>query len=154
MHCSIDGAPVPASSIAVRAMNFSQPIAGLTPRSYETRVTVDELLASFSAKHDQWMRDLIADEPYDDGTDDVTNDLRAAGWPPLAELVRAHPRLFERYAARMVELELLNALFHTSALAAAFQLNTLDSVRLEGEEIVLTGLGYGKLAPCDVSFSQ
>lgn len=91
------------------------------------------------------LRELIDDEPHHDGTGDVTNDLRAAGWPALEPLLREHPRLFERYVAGMVPHELLDALFAASPRDSAFQLNTLDGVRVDADEIVLTGLGYGKL---------
>ena len=121
-----------------RVMNFSQPMPWRETLPYSIVVPREELLALLEKAHARTIQELIDDEPYDEGDDEVVNALRAARWP--RSLAAIEPELAGHYIRRYLSTEALDALATARPDdPPEFQLNTLERVVIDGDGVELRG---------------
>jgi len=139
ISCYVDRILVPAEQVAVRDMNFGQPVPALQPRPYRLLLPSQSII------------EAMADYYYDFASDDhqhgtlqdhpTTLSLRRLAWPPFALLAADFPELFVAFLRDHASYETLLALFTTS-VQARYCLNTIEQVAGEGRAIRFTGLCY------------
>lgn len=141
VHFEVEGFSIPGDRVAYRAMNFRQPIRDRTPFRYVLRRPIAEFVARLGQKYEQCVAELRED--YDTfGADDdaTTTALAAAGWPSTEALFRAHPDAMSLVMREYLYFDILNA--YAAARDYEFLINTVEDVVREGDEIVVTGVGY------------
>lgn len=114
MICYVGGTEMPASQLAVRPMNFGQRRAGVEQREFCAKVSSQDVVAAAAGAYERFRCEMIADEPYDDGSFVTINALREQNWPRLDALVREDPVLFGKIIKEWLYLEVLERLFPAS----------------------------------------
>jgi hypothetical protein len=145
VECTLDGQRVPPRAFMRRSMNFGQPVSGQPARAYQVLLDLEELARVATPLYDRCMRELEADEPFDDHADPVVNALRAGGFAPLAQALVVDPTLVARALRRLLALEILDALFPHEVSEASrpyYWLNTLDHVAIDASGAKLAGVAF------------
>lgn len=138
----VEGFRIPVARVAYRAMNFRQPLPERTPFRYELRCPVDEFAARLGEKLEQCIAELHDEyDKFGDEDDDVTAALKVAGWPSAEEAWR-RPDLISLITREYLYFDVLNVYAPARGDAYDFLVNTLDSVLLADDHVVIGGVGY------------
>ncbi|MEU7907366.1 hypothetical protein [Actinoplanes sp. NPDC049118] len=138
----IEGFLIPGDRVTYRAMNFGQPVHDRTPFRYVLRRPIDEFTERLAQNLEQCLIELREDyERFGDDDDATTIALAAAGWPSAAALRRDHAEVMSLVMRRYLYFDILDA--YAPARDYDFVINTVENVVRDGDDIVVTGTGYG-----------
>lgn len=142
IHCQVEGRDVARDCIMKRVMNFGQQVSGLDPLSWSIQCDRFTFIDLLRVHHARVVAELLDDESFDDGTDAVTNELRARGWPSLECLVECRDGVLLAYLRRFLLDPLLDALTCGTPETAQFQINSFDDLQVTASWIQIAGTCY------------
>ncbi|MEV4704566.1 hypothetical protein [Actinoplanes sp. NPDC049316] len=138
----VEGFVIPTARVAYRAMNLGQPLPGRTAFAYDLRCPFEEFSAQLNQKLEQCLTELHDDyDKFGADDDEVTIALAAAGWP-ATDKVWGRPDLMSLIAREYLYFDILNLYAAAGGDAYDFLVNTVDDVRRQGDDVVVTGRGY------------
>lgn len=145
---TVAGAPVAATDVVVRWMNFGQPMREvLTPAPYVLTVSTDSVLECLQESYSALVSDVKADMaallPGEEQDDETWLRLAQAGYPALGELLSGDFPLFADVAHDYLWDTLLAAYAGAGSDAFRYVLNTISRLEHgEGTTIQVHGECY------------
>jgi hypothetical protein len=140
--CFVGDTVVPPSSLTRREMNFGQPVAGIAPISYRIEVDAGQFADLIREPYARLVRELIEDDPNDDGSFAEINRLRNEGWPELEKLLKDDPTLLFDVVREWLAFDLLDAALRADpveATKATYAINSVLRIRTSDGRVCLTG---------------
>jgi hypothetical protein len=136
--CFVDGAPILATALTVREMNFGQHFRtpGLPLGRYEVRVDA-ELVAAFLVEELRDFREMVETEAEADLTV-LERELRARGWPSSREIVAdaaLGPAVVRQFAYELV----LSFLSTPREGSPRWVINSVTDVAIGAGDVTLRG---------------
>ena len=137
---TIDGRQLPLRHLWLPEMSLSSAREGRQAATYVLAIDRDTVLSSLAGPYDRYAQEMEEDDKLT-GLPDL---LGQAGYPPLASVLNQPELLSELLGGFGLNDELFRAVLPPASgqMLGTWAIDTVDSVRNDGERIVFTGTCY------------
>ena len=136
---TIDGRGAPLRHLWLPEMSLSSARTGRRAATYVLAVGKDAILSALSGVYDR----LVEEGKEDDEMTGTTDVLGQAGYPPLAAALD-QPEVLSEVLGGYLQHELFAAVLPPAPqdVSGTWAIDTVDTVHLDGERVVLEGTCY------------
>ena len=139
VEVQIDGQPADPERFVMPPLSLSSARADLKPHRFALTIAAADLLALMSDEYEQLVRELKADDQIVDDKD----ELSAAGYPALSELV-AHAELVQLVFGDYLVAEFLGKVTWTNEGDIDYWVDAVNECSIDADRITFHGRCYSK----------